>query len=144
MYFAPKNCFFSLICQLQNWKWNFSATLLQLPYVVIYLVNCLKLEKSCFKIHFQFCSFQKRLKKQFFGAKYKLFCKRCSLRSQASKHQNIAFNSFQTCWDTLYKVGWWRVISMTNWRFFRVCISCILEKLGHFSTSSQKPESTTL
>ena len=53
-YFAPKNSFFSLICQLQNWKWNFSATLLQLSYVVIYLVNCLKLEKSCLKIHFQF------------------------------------------------------------------------------------------
>ena len=44
-----------------------------MSYVVIYLVNCLKLEKSCLKIHFQFCSFQKRLKKQFFGAKYNFF-----------------------------------------------------------------------
>ena len=32
-----------------------------------------------------------------------IFPKRSSIRSQASKHQNIAFNSFQTCWDTLYK-----------------------------------------
>ena len=31
-----------------------------------------------------------------------IFPKRSSIRSQASKHQNIAFNSFQTCWDTLY------------------------------------------
>ena len=67
-----------------------------MSYVVIYLVNCLKLEKSCFKIHFQFCSFQKRLKKQYFGAKYKLFCKRCLLHSQSF------LSWFQTCWDTRY------------------------------------------
>ena len=30
------------------------------------------------------------------------FPKRSSLRSQVSEHQNIAFNPFQTCWDTLY------------------------------------------
>ena len=30
------------------------------------------------------------------------FPKRSLLRSQASEHQNIAFNPFQTYWDTLY------------------------------------------
>ena len=38
----------------------------------------------------------KRLKKQFFGAEYNFFCKRCSLRSQT------CWNLFQTCWDTQY------------------------------------------
>ena len=93
MYFAPKNCFFRLFSWTAKMKMAFLSNL---SYVVIYLVNCLKLEKSCFKIHFQFCSFQKRLKKQYFGAKYKLFCKRCLLRSQSF------LSWFQTCWDTWY------------------------------------------
>ena len=64
---------FDPFCQLQTMKMDFSATFLQLSYVVIYLVNCLKLEKSGLKIHYHFYSLQKRLKKQFFGAEYNLF-----------------------------------------------------------------------
>ena len=57
---APKNCFFSLFCKLQKSNWNFSATFLQLSYVVIYLVNCLILEKSGLKIHYHFLQFTKK------------------------------------------------------------------------------------
>ena len=52
---------------------EFKATFLQLSYVVIYSVNCLKLEKSGFKFQYHFYSLQKRLKKQFFGAEYNFF-----------------------------------------------------------------------
>ena len=84
---------------------EFSATLLQLSYVVIYLVNCLKLEKSCLKFHFHLCSSQKRFKKQFIGAEY-IFSENSKIRNlrlQTSELQNIAFSLSQTCWDTLYK-----------------------------------------
>ena len=68
--------------------------LFQLSYIVTYLVNCLKLEKSCWKIHFQFCSSQKKAQKAIFWSKIHIFfCKRCSLRSQTF------WTVFQTCWD---------------------------------------------
>ena len=71
--FCSKNCFFSLICQLQNWKWNFSATLLQLSYVVTYSVNCLKLEKSCLKIPFSILQFTKKAQKAIFWSELHFF-----------------------------------------------------------------------
>ena len=45
------------------------------------IVNKLLHKTNCFKKPFSFGSSQKRLKQQFFGAKY-IFYKRCSLRSQ--------------------------------------------------------------
>ena len=76
---APKNYFFSLILWAAKWKWLFWSIFVPLPYVVIYLVTW---RKAALKSHFQFAVHQKRLKKQFFGAEYKIFLKRHSLRSK--------------------------------------------------------------
>ena len=61
--------------------------------------------------------FKKRLKKQYFGAKYKLFCKRCSLRSQTF------LSWFQTCWDTQYNSESQQVLvkedkKLLSWHFW--------------------------
>ena len=47
------------------------------------------------KAIFNFAVQEKRLKKQYFGAKYNFFRKRCSL------HSPTFLSLFQTCWDTL-------------------------------------------
>ena len=60
-----------------------------MSYVVIYLVNWTLI---AVKSNFQIAVLKKRLKKQFFGAKYIFFGKRCSLRSQSY------LIVFQTCW----------------------------------------------
>ena len=96
MYFAPRNCFLSLFCELQTWKWNFQATFLQLYYVVIYLVDCLKLEKSCLEFHFHFLQFKKKAQKAIFWSIIHFFQKRSLL------HLQTYLSVFQTCWDTLY------------------------------------------
>ena len=41
--------------------------------VVIYLVNCLKLEKSCLNIHFHFLQFSKKAQKAIFWSKIHFF-----------------------------------------------------------------------
>ena len=91
-----KIAFFSLFCELQTMKMEFSATFLQLSYVVIYLSNYLNLEKSCLKIHFHFLQFTKKAEKAIFWSEIQFFCKRYSLRSQTF------LSVFQTCQDTLY------------------------------------------
>ena len=89
MYFAPKNCFLSLFCELQigngsKKQFALCSNLLS------------KWNKVALKSHFHFAVHEKRLKKHFFGAKYIFFHKRSSLRSQPF------LNEFQTCWNTLY------------------------------------------
>ena len=63
-----------------------------LSYEAIYVVNC---QKVASKSHFHVDSYEKRMKKQFFGAKYISFHKLNSLRSKTF------MNLSQTCLDTL-------------------------------------------
>ena len=70
-----KIAFFSLFCELQTMKMEFSATFLQLSYVVIYLVNYLNLEKSCLKIHFHFLQLTKKAEKAIFWSEIQTFLK---------------------------------------------------------------------
>ena len=74
MYFAPKNCFLSLFCELQEMKmdfWNnFSPISNNLLNILLHKTIGEKLLKNSI---FNSCSSQKRLKKQFFGAKYIFF-----------------------------------------------------------------------
>ena len=92
MYFAPKNCFFSLFCELQKWKWNFQAALLQLSYVVIYLVNWYKLEKSCFKNPFSILQLKNKAKKAIFWSKIHFFSKMRNFRKSFA----LCSQTFQT------------------------------------------------
>ena len=109
MYFAPKNCFFSLFCELQKWKWLFKAF-----FFSIYLINyCIRI--ICFKKPFSFLQFTKKAEKAVFWSKKKSY----NFIGNISELENL----FQTCWDTLYVasscdlVGWCsiRFISSLMW-----------------------------
>ena len=52
---------------------EFLGNFFQKFYVVIYLVNCLKLEKSGFKIHFHFLQFTKKAQKAIFWSRIHFF-----------------------------------------------------------------------
>ena len=47
--------------------------------------------------------FTKKAEKAIFWSKIHFFHKRSSLRSKTSGFENITFNIFKTCWDSLYK-----------------------------------------
>ena len=69
-----------------------------------------------------------KAKKAIFWSKIRFFPKRSSLRSQASKHQNIAFNPFQTCWDTLYLL-----INFFNFVFYYLILGAFVVRVSESS-----------
>ena len=59
-----------------------------------------KWRKAAFKSLFHFAVFQKRLKKQCFGAEYNFFCKRISIRMQTIPEciPNLLGHPVVVCW----------------------------------------------
>ena len=72
MYSAPKICFLSLFCELQNEN----GFLKHLFFIVLCSYLFSEWKKAASKSHVLFAVYEKRLKKQFFGAEYRFFCKR--------------------------------------------------------------------
>ena len=114
-----KNVFCSIKLLFKPFLWTakrpmeFLGNFFQKFYVVIYLVNCLKLEKSGFKIHFHFLQFTKKAQKAILWSRIHFFCKRSSLRSQTF------LSVSQTCLDTLYLcISWcdiWTCLKLFRW-----------------------------
>ena len=73
MYFAPKNCFLTLFCELQEMKMDFLATFLQ--FQTIYYINYYirQLEQSCWKIPFSILQLTNKAKKAIFWSKIHFF-----------------------------------------------------------------------
>ena len=65
--------------------------------------------------------FTKKAKKSNFLEQNTFFRIFREIRSQASKHQNIAFNPFQTCLDTLYRV---KLVIIINLIIFSHVFGC--------------------
>ena len=75
MYFAPKNCFFSLFCELQKWKWLFKA-------IFFNLLNKLLHNKNCFKKPFSCMQFTKKAEKTVFCHGIHIFRKSRTISSE--------------------------------------------------------------
>ena len=87
----------TILCLLHN-KSIFSLTILDnLLNKLLHMIIGEKLLKNSI---FNFAVHKKGWKSNF-KEQNTFFPKRSSLRSQASEYQNIVFNPFQTCWDTL-------------------------------------------
>merc|ERR1711953_316015 len=98
MHFAPKNCFFSLFCELQTMKMEFFSNFAPIVLCSNLFSALLIIGEKLLKNPFSFLAVYKKGSKSNFLEQNTIFFKRSSLRSQTF------LSVSQTCWDTLYRV----------------------------------------